>query len=181
MADLVRHQYKWAKSFTRCSATNPSRVTTISPYQWLAQPLVVPHAHMSKIVISINPSKARYFLLQHTQQQAPTYAVIMDTVQCRDCVSGAIHTGKPTGTEITYQGLPTYVTRPDEGTPEKGIIVFITDIFGWEFPNSRLLADKYAKKGGYTVYIPDFMRGQSIHQDPAQAFTTFHQVTELHQ
>jgi dienelactone hydrolase len=78
-------------------------------------------------------------------------------------VGGSIHTGKPTGAEISFHDLPTYVARPDEGTPEKGIIIFITDIFGWKFANSRLLADRYAKRGGYTVYIPDFMRGQSIY------------------
>ncbi|KAE9379356.1 alpha/beta-hydrolase [Stipitochalara longipes BDJ] len=93
----------------------------------------------------------------------------MDAVQCRDCVNGAVHTGKPTGDQITYQGLPTYVSRPDEGTPERGIIIFIPDIFGWEFPNSRLLADKYAKKGGYTVYIPDFMRGYGAAPKAAEA------------
>ena len=86
----------------------------------------------------------------------------MAAIQCRDCISGTIHSGKPTGVQILLHGLPTYVTRPDEGQPEKGIIVFIPDIFGWKFANSRLLADKYAKKGGYTVYLPDFMRGQSI-------------------
>ena len=36
--------------------------------QWLAQPLAVTHAHMSKIGISINPSKAGCFLPQHAQQ-----------------------------------------------------------------------------------------------------------------
>ena len=131
------------------------------------------HAHMQISVSSSAPPRLNIL--------PSTYLTfIMDAVQCRDCVSGAIHTGNPTGVEITYQGLRTYVSRPDEETTEKGIIIFITDIFGWEFPNSRLLADKYAKKGGYTVYIPDFMRGQLVYQDPAHTFTTFHQVMELH-
>jgi len=104
----------------------------------------------------------------------------MDAVQCRDCVGGAIHTGKPTGVQIQFHGLPAYVTRPDEGTPGKGIIIFITDIFGWKFPNSRLLADKFAKNGGYTVYIPDFMRGQSILPHLSlRVFTLDRQATEL--
>jgi dienelactone hydrolase len=97
----------------------------------------------------------------------------MAAIQCRDCISGSVHAGKPVGNEITFHGLPTYVTRPDEGTPEKGIIVFIHDIFGWKFANSRLLADKYAKKGGYIVYLPDFMRGESINHLSSQIFTLY--------
>lgn len=83
----------------------------------------------------------------------------MAAIPCRDCVTGTVHDGTPTGTETTIHGIRTYVTRPDEGQPEKGLIVFITDIFGWKMPNNRLLADRYAKKGGYVVYIPDFLRG----------------------
>lgn len=105
----------------------------------------------------------------------------MAAIQCRDCISGTIHTGKPTGVQILFHGLPTYVTRPDEGEPEKGIIIFIPDIFGWKFANSRLLADKYAKKGGYTVYLPDFMGGQSIPHPLLQLllFTLYRQELEL--
>ena len=34
-------------------------------------------------------------------------------------------------------------------------------VFGWQFPNSRLLADEYAK-AGFFVYIPDFLQGDSL-------------------
>lgn len=66
--------------------------------------------------------------------------------------------GTPTGTVSTVHGLDTYTARP-EGTP-KGVVVIIPDIFGWETSNSRLLADSYAKKGGFLVYLPDFMGGE---------------------
>jgi dienelactone hydrolase len=85
----------------------------------------------------------------------------MAAIQCRECVTGTLHTDTPAGIETTIHDIPTYVTRPDEGQPEKGLIVYITDIFGWELPNNRLLADRYAKKGGYVVYVPDFLRGKS--------------------
>ena len=65
--------------------------------------------------------------------------------------------GTPTGTVTTLHGLNTYIARP-EGTP-KGLVVMIPDIFGWEVSNSRLLADSYAKIGGFLVYLPDFMAG----------------------
>jgi dienelactone hydrolase len=85
----------------------------------------------------------------------------MSAIQYRDCVTGTLHTSTPTGIETTINGIPTYVTRPAKGQRERDLIIYITDIFQWRFPNSRLLAGRYAKKGGYVVYIPDFMRGKS--------------------
>lgn len=81
----------------------------------------------------------------------------MATPTCPDCVTGSVKEGTPTGTVTTLHGLNTYIARP-EGTP-KGVVVIIPDIFGWEISNSRLLADSYAKKGGFLVYLPDFMAG----------------------
>jgi hypothetical protein len=34
------------------------------------------------------------------------------TGPCRDCFSGTLHTGTPTGSIETIHGLPTYVARP---------------------------------------------------------------------
>lgn len=82
---------------------------------------------------------------------------------CKDCVSGTLHNGPSTGKVTTLHGLPTYVAEPSSGSP-KGIIVIIPDAFGWEFINNRLLADSYAKRGDYRVYIPDFMNGMYIIQ-----------------
>ncbi|KAG7106667.1 Ras-related protein rac-2 like [Verticillium longisporum] len=53
------------------------------------------------------------------------------------------------------------MTEPQNQQPAKGIIVVIPDVFGWEFPNARLIADRYADKGGYKVYLPDFMDGHA--------------------
>jgi dienelactone hydrolase len=77
---------------------------------------------------------------------------------CRDCISGTLATETPTGTEVTLHGLRTYVSLPN-GQP-KAVIVVISDMFGWTLPNSRLLADKYAKNGGFLVYLPDFTSGE---------------------
>lgn len=82
----------------------------------------------------------------------------MATISCPDCLTGFVKGGTPTGTVTTIHGLPTYVARP-EGTP-KALIIIIPDIFGWEMNNARLLADLYAQKGGYLVYLPDFMNGK---------------------
>lgn len=56
-------------------------------------------------------------------------------------------------------GFKTYVTDPPSGVAAKGIVVIIPDVFGWTLNNSRVLADRYAERGGYTVYLPDFMDG----------------------
>ena len=82
----------------------------------------------------------------------------MATPACPDCLTGSVKTGSPTGAVEVLHGLNAYIAKP-EGTP-KGVVVFIPDLFGWELSNSRLLADTYAKKGGFLVYLPDFMAGK---------------------
>jgi dienelactone hydrolase len=79
------------------------------------------------------------------------------SMPCKNCVSG-LYDGTPTGTVTTLHGLPTYVAEPPSGSP-KGIIVIIPDAFGWELSNTRVLADRYAKRGAFRVYVPDFMNG----------------------
>ena len=73
-------------------------------------------------------------------------------------MSGTLHRETPTGRVTTLHGLPAYVAEPPSGSP-KGIIVIIPDAFGWELPNIRALADHYAKRGDFRVYVPDFMNG----------------------
>jgi dienelactone hydrolase len=83
------------------------------------------------------------------------------TMACSDCFRGGITQNEPTGTETIIHGLPTYVARPEEGIIPKGLVVVITDAFGWNFVNNRVLCDRYAKRGGFLVYCPDFMNGWS--------------------
>ncbi|KAI2633398.1 dienelactone hydrolase family protein [Xylaria nigripes] len=82
-------------------------------------------------------------------------------MSCPDCFSGAIHDGTPTGAVTKLHGLDVYVAEPASGNPPKGIIVLIPDIFGWAFVNIRLMADGFAKKKDYRVYVPDFMKGNA--------------------
>ncbi|KAL8709717.1 MAG: hypothetical protein Q9225_007407 [Loekoesia sp. 1 TL-2023] len=76
------------------------------------------------------------------------------------CLSGALHEGKPAGRVDTIGGLQTYVAEPKDGSKTKTVVI-ISDAFGWEFNNIRLLADEYARAGFYT-YVPDFHEGDSI-------------------
>jgi len=75
---------------------------------------------------------------------------------------------KATGEETIIHGLQTYVAHPDDDAPPRGIIIFITDAFGWDFVNNRVLCDQYAKKGGFLVYCPDFMAGEFPVQSPSR-------------
>ncbi|KAJ8611572.1 hypothetical protein MRB53_037875 [Persea americana] len=79
------------------------------------------------------------------------------------CMSGTLHKGSPAGTVATIGGLNTYVSPPKDGSKKK-TLVFITDIFGYEFTNTRLLADAYARRGFY-CYVPDVHSGDSLHPD----------------
>jgi len=76
------------------------------------------------------------------------------------CLSGKVKEGKPTGRVEEIGGLRTYVSAPENDSKEKSII-FLVDIFGWGFPNVRLLADNYAK-AGYFAYVPDVHENDSL-------------------
>ena len=81
-------------------------------------------------------------------------------MSCPDCFKGSVHDGEPRGKTIKLHDLDTYVVEPSEGKKVKGIVVIIPDAFGWKFVNCRLLADNYADKSNYRVYLPDFMIGK---------------------
>jgi dienelactone hydrolase len=89
-------------------------------------------------------------------------------MSCQDWFKGTVHEGQPRGRVIKLHGLDTYVSEPTNGRTVKGIIVVIPDAFGWVFVNNKLLADHYADKGDYRVYLPDFMAGKlkSLHLGP---------------
>ena len=77
------------------------------------------------------------------------------------CISGTLNTSAtPSGREDTIGGLPCYIAEPSDGSTSKSV-VFVVDIFGWSFPNVRLLADHYAKAGFY-CYVPDIHEGDSL-------------------
>lgn len=73
---------------------------------------------------------------------------------------GDQHSSTLHGSVTKVHGLNTYVVEPSKDRRAKGIIVIISDAFGLESVSNRLLADAYATKGGYKVYLPDFMLGQ---------------------
>ncbi|KAL9072325.1 MAG: hypothetical protein Q9161_003644 [Pseudevernia consocians] len=79
--------------------------------------------------------------------------------QC--CLSGYKWDGELTGKETKLGKIDTYVT----GSNKEVAIMIVHDIYGWTFPNARLLADHYAKEADATVYLPDFFGGEVVTPD----------------
>ncbi|KAL8722071.1 MAG: hypothetical protein Q9181_007563 [Wetmoreana brouardii] len=77
------------------------------------------------------------------------------------CISGQLHNhATPTGSVTTIGDLSTYVAESASKDRSKTLI-FLVDIFGYELPNTRLLADEYAKAGFY-VLVPDILQGDPL-------------------
>ena len=91
-----------------------------------------------------------------------------------DCCSGTLHSGEPCGRVETLHDFPCYISDPPNNVAPKGVIVIIPDAFGWELPNSRVLADNYAKRLGCQVLLPEVMDGNRLDWsmlDPLNAMT----------
>jgi dienelactone hydrolase len=84
-------------------------------------------------------------------------------MSCPQCFQGHEHQGTPTGRVEQVFDRATYIAEPPNGVEPKGIVVIVPDVFGWDFVNNRLLADAYAAKGNFRVYLPDFMDGRSYY------------------
>ncbi|GAB4843476.1 hypothetical protein Ancab_013437 [Ancistrocladus abbreviatus] len=65
------------------------------------------------------------------------------------------------GTVQQIGGLKTYVTGPNDS---KLAVLLISDIFGYEAPNLRKLADRVAAVG-FLVVVPDFFYGDPVKVD----------------
>ncbi|XP_075653617.1 endo-1,3;1,4-beta-D-glucanase-like [Castanea sativa] len=62
------------------------------------------------------------------------------------------------GTVQDFGGLQTYITG---SLDSKLAIILLSDIFGYEAPNLRKVADKYAESG-FLVVVPDFFYGDPV-------------------
>ena len=76
------------------------------------------------------------------------------------CISGHLHEGTPEGSITKIAGLDAYEVWPASRSKAKTIL-YLSDIFGWELNNARLLADEFAKAGFYVI-VPDFFKGDPI-------------------
>ncbi|KAN0099659.1 alpha/beta-hydrolase [Hyaloscypha variabilis] len=83
-------------------------------------------------------------------------------MSCPACFLGAIHTGTPTGITTTLHNLPTYISLPPSPSVSKSTIILLTDAFGFNLPNSLLLADHYAVATGFRVLVPSWIPGGGV-------------------
>lgn len=67
------------------------------------------------------------------------------------CKSGFKWDGKPVGHEGTLDKNKAYIT----GSNKHAAVLLIHDLFGWTFPNLRLLADHFAQEANCTCYVVD--------------------------
>ncbi|KAF7555160.1 hypothetical protein G7Z17_g2387 [Cylindrodendrum hubeiense] len=74
------------------------------------------------------------------------------------CLKGFKWDGEPVGRIEKLEGEDVYVT----GDNKTSAIMLIPDLFGWSFPNVRLLADHYAREINATAYVPDFFAGEVL-------------------
>ncbi|MCJ1307918.1 hypothetical protein MMC25_001566 [Agyrium rufum] len=81
------------------------------------------------------------------------------------CKSGFKWDGQPIGTEGKLGENNAYIT----GTNKHLAVMIVHDIFGWTLPNTRLLADHFAKEANCTAYLPDFFAGEVIPEEALEA------------
>ncbi|KAH6952256.1 dienelactone hydrolase [Fusarium avenaceum] len=76
------------------------------------------------------------------------------------------HTGESLGHEIKYRNTTLYVSKPVEAGSERGSqipdigVLYLTDVFGIELPQNRLLSDSFAR-AGYVTVAPDLFNGHA--------------------
>jgi dienelactone hydrolase len=67
------------------------------------------------------------------------------------CLRGFKWDDTPKGREESLGDQKYYVA----GSNSDVAIMVVHDLYGWTFPNVRLLADQFAAEVGATVYVPD--------------------------
>ncbi|KAL1847805.1 hypothetical protein Daus18300_013847 [Diaporthe australafricana] len=76
------------------------------------------------------------------------------------CIKGNLHEGEPRGTNVTIEGVDTYVAQPPEGISNGNIILYFPDVWGL-FKNGNLVMDGFADAGYLTVGM-DYFRGDPV-------------------
>ncbi|TVY62280.1 Protein AIM2, partial [Lachnellula suecica] len=83
-------------------------------------------------------------------------------MSCPDCFKGSVHDGTPAGREETLHGVLTYIAGTSSESSSSATIIFLTDAFGFNLPNAKLLADFYATRTGLCVLVPDIIPGGGV-------------------
>ncbi|KAF6832749.1 dienelactone hydrolase family protein [Colletotrichum plurivorum] len=83
-------------------------------------------------------------------------------------VSAIAHTGPTIGEEVTHNGLTLYVTKPKGWSAgcnaTKTGVLYLTDVFGIQLAENKLLSDSFAR-AGYISVAPDLFDGKPAPED----------------
>ncbi|KZV63842.1 alpha/beta-hydrolase [Peniophora sp. CONT] len=85
-------------------------------------------------------------------------------MSCEHCVTGVRHEGTPEGSFTDIAGIKSYVATPAGDYDKSKVIIYITDVFGFELVNHLLLADDFAR-AGFKVFIPDICENDPLPHD----------------
>ncbi|KAH8652030.1 hypothetical protein BX600DRAFT_483309 [Xylariales sp. PMI_506] len=99
-------------------------------------------------------------------------------MSCPECFSGSVWASEPVGIEMDLCGVNTYVAGNPSQPPlhqSTSTIIFITDAFGFNLVNSKLVADTYAQSTGFRVLVPDIIPGGGV---PANSLRLMNAIRE---
>ena len=87
-------------------------------------------------------------------------------MSCPNCVRGVVLPGEPKGVMRSASDLTVdaYLASPkpaaEQWAPSTHAIVLLTDIFGLNLVNSKIMADRFSQELGCDVWVPNlFVRG----------------------
>jgi len=83
---------------------------------------------------------------------------------CKNCTRGVRTEAIPEGTYEDINGIKTYLVTPKTDHPKDRAVLFVPDVFGFDFVNNTGLADNFARKG-FKVYSPDLFEGDPVPPD----------------
>ncbi|KAK0737168.1 dienelactone hydrolase family-domain-containing protein [Apiosordaria backusii] len=79
------------------------------------------------------------------------------------------HTGQPEGKEVVHNNITIYITLPSPRNPRskprsQTAVLILTDVFGLDLVQNRLLVDSFAR-AGYLTIAPDLFDGSPAPED----------------
>ncbi|KAG2421751.1 hypothetical protein HFD88_005727 [Aspergillus terreus] len=84
-------------------------------------------------------------------------------MSCLTCFKGSSHDYMtPKGTTETIHGIETYVAGLPAERQSPSTIILLTDVFGLNLVNNKILADHFASVTGCRVLVPDIVPGGGV-------------------
>jgi len=87
-------------------------------------------------------------------------------MSCPSCIEGHVLPGKPKGSILPEFSNAYLSPRPStskaEGAPSKRAVIILTDVFGLQIPNPKIIADNLAEKLNCDVWVPDYFNGMPL-------------------